>query len=250
MNQVQKVDEFGLPPLVPESTRLIEVISRAASDPNTDIAKLEKLLEMHERITSRQAEQDFNVAMTAAQMEMRPVAFDAENPSTKSKYASYAALDRSLRPIYTKHGFALSFGEGDTPKPDHLRVTCLVTHGNGYSRLYFRDLPADGKGAKGGDVMTKTHASGAAQSYGMRYLLKGIFNVAVGEDDDDGNSAGELDLPITADQLDWLRDNLEKTGSNIEVFCEYFKIKALPDLKQRDHPRAVEMLNHKARVKK
>ena len=35
--------------------------------------------------------------------------------------------------------------------------------------------------------MTKTHATGAATQYGMRYLLKMIFNVAVGENDKDGN---------------------------------------------------------------
>jgi hypothetical protein len=40
--------------------------------------------------------------------------------------------------------------------------------------------------------MTKTHAAGAAMSYGMRYLLKMIFNVAVGEDDRDGN---EVEAP-------------------------------------------------------
>lgn len=50
-------------------------------------------------------------------------------------------------------------------------------------------MPADGKGAKGGDVMTKTHAAGSAMSYGQRYLLKMIFNLAVG-DDDDGQKAG------------------------------------------------------------
>ena len=47
----------------------------------------------------------------------------------------------------------------------------------------------NGKGAKGGDVMTRTHATGAALSYGMRYLLRMIFNVAVGEGDTDGNGA-------------------------------------------------------------
>lgn len=32
-------------------------------------------------------------------------------------------------------------------------------------------------------MMTKTHATGAAMSYGMRYLLKMIFNAAIGEAD-------------------------------------------------------------------
>lgn len=68
-----------------------------------------------------------------------------------------------------------------------VRVLCYVAHAQGHSRTYHIDMPADGKGAKGGDVMTKTHAVGAGASYGMRYLLKMIFNVAVGEDDADGN---------------------------------------------------------------
>jgi hypothetical protein len=68
-------------------------------------------------------------------------------------------------------------------------VICRVSHQNGHSRTYQIDMPADGKGAKGGDVMTKTHATGSAVSYGMRYLLKMIFNIAVSDKDDDGNAA-------------------------------------------------------------
>jgi hypothetical protein len=67
-------------------------------------------------------------------------------------------------------------------------VTCHVSHRGGWGADYRIDMPADGKGAKGGDVMTKTHAVGSATQYGMRYLLKMIFNVAIGEDDD-GNAA-------------------------------------------------------------
>jgi hypothetical protein len=125
--------------------------------------------------------------MSEAQSEMRPVAADAENPQTRSRYASYEALDRALRPIYTKHGFALSFNTGDAPLPD-VRARALRRDARRrHAKVYKADMPADGKGAKGGDVMTKTHATGSAMSYGMRYLLKMIFNVAVGEDDDDGN---------------------------------------------------------------
>jgi hypothetical protein len=63
-------------------------------------------------------------------------------------------------------------------------------------------MPADGKGAKGGDVMTKTHATGAAMSYGARYLLKYIFNVAVGEDDNDGNGSTPLSEDIVVSAVD------------------------------------------------
>jgi hypothetical protein len=173
-----------------EAAALIQVISRAASDPAVDINKLERLMEMHERITAKEAEKAYTVSMAACQADIRQVAPDADNPQTRSKYATYAKLDSVLRPIYTRHGFALSFGEADAPKPEYVRVTCDVSHIGGHTKSYHRDMPADGKGAKGGDVMTKTHAAGAAGSYGARYLLKGIFNVAIGEYDNDGNGDG------------------------------------------------------------
>lgn len=164
----------------PEVTTMIQVIERAASNPSVDLDKMERLLEMQERILNRNAEAEFNEAMTRAQSEMGRISADANNPQTRSRYASYGQLDRHLRPIYAKHGFSLSFSTEPAAVPEAIRVTCTVAKG-GFSRQYHIDMPADGKGAKGGDVMTKTHATGAAVSYGMRYLLKMIFNVAVGE---------------------------------------------------------------------
>lgn len=211
-----------------EAAALIEVISKAAKDPAVDVDKLERLMAMHERITAREAEKAFNVAMSVCQAEIKQVAPDADNPQTRSKYATYGKLDSVLRPIYTKHGFALSFGEDACEKPDIVRVTCIVSHKDGFSRKYHRDMPADGKGAKGGDVMTKTHAAGAAGSYGARYLLKGIFNVAIGEYDDDGNGANgtRMDEGKAADFLaaidasadaDSLLDNFRKAYKAAEA---------------------------------
>lgn len=169
-----------------DATSLMDVISRAASDPNTDVDKLERLMGLYERITAHKALTDYDAAMSTAQEEMRPIAADANNPQTRSKYASYAALDRALRPIYTKHGFSLSFYQGDGAPADHVRIACRVARA-GHTERPHLDMPSDGKGAKGGDVMTKTHATGAAITYGKRYLLGMIFNIAVGEDLD-GNA--------------------------------------------------------------
>lgn len=176
-----------LPQVVSDSGAIMQVISRAASDPNCDIDKMERLLAMHERMTASQAESAFNSSMSDAQSEMRPVSADANNPQTRSKYATYAKLDKALRPIYTSKGFALSFGTSADAPEGFVCVLCYVSHKSGHTRTYQILMPSDGKGAKGGDVMTKTHAVGAGVSYGCRYLLKMIFNVAVGEDDDDGN---------------------------------------------------------------
>jgi len=152
------------------------------------IDTIERLAKLQREMIEYDAKVAFNDAMQRAQSKMKRVGADATNPQTRSKYASYAKLDGALRPLYSEEGFSLSFNTADSPLPDHLRVICDVSKG-GYVKPYQLDMPNDGKGAKGGDAMTKTHATGAAASYGMRYLLKMIFNVAVGESDDDGNSA-------------------------------------------------------------
>lgn len=218
---------------------LLEVIARAARDPNVDIDKMERLIAMQERVMSRQAEEAFNIAMNAAQSEMRPISANASNPQTKSRYATYDKLDRELRPIYTSHGFSLSFDEGDSPKPEHVRVLCYVSHIGGHTRTYHRDMPADGKGAKGGDVMTKTHAAGAAGSYGARYLLKGIFNISIGEDDNDGNGSVEM---INAQQCAELRQLIAQAGVTEDSFCDYVKCGTLPELAARNFDRAKGVL--------
>lgn len=167
---------------------LLQVIERAAANPAVDIDKMERLMAMHERVVARDAEAAFNDAMTACQGEVRQVMPDAFNPQTKSRYASYPALDAKLRPVYSKHGFAISYNtKPSTLGADWMVVMALVSKG-AYTRPYEIDMPRDGKGAKGGDVMTKTHATGAGMQYGMRYLLKGIFNVAIGDLDNDGNA--------------------------------------------------------------
>lgn len=186
-----------VPALRSDSSALTQAIIQAAQDPNVNLDKMERLLSMHERITARDSEQRFNDAMAEAQSRMGRIAADAVNPQTRSKYATYAQLDRHVRPIYTSCGFSLSFDQGDGAPEGHVRVLCYVSNA-GHTRTYHADIPSDGKGAKGNDVMTKTHAVGSGKTYGKRYLLKDIFNIAVGEDDDDGNGAAEGAISETA----------------------------------------------------
>jgi hypothetical protein len=110
---------------------------------------------------------------------MDPIRTDCKNDQTKSKYASLAAVDAVARPIYTRYGFSLSFDTAGHEKADWLRVVCKIHHAGGHTETASIDLPADGKGAKGGDVMTRTHAMGSAISYARRYLLSMIFSLAI-----------------------------------------------------------------------
>jgi len=227
---------------VTESAAIMQVIERAALNPDVDVDKMERLFEMHQKITAKTSEEAFNEAMSKAQSKMGRISADCTNPQTKSNYASYAALDRVLRPIYTENGFALSFGTDEGAAQDFVRVTCHVSHSDGHSRKHYIDMSADGKGAKGGNVMTQTHATGAAMTYGMRYLLKLIFNVAIGEDENDGNEPVEKITEIQANELyalinenelpmkqyeRWLKDALKVNS------IEEISINALPEAKRQ-----------------
>lgn len=222
---------------------LLEVISRAASDPTIDVEKMERLVELSRSIKRDEAEAAFNVAMSTCQEEMRPISADATNPQTKSRYASYGKLDKVLRPIYTRHGFSLSFSDGETTKPEHVRVTCLVRHKQGHKESHWKDMAADGKGAKGGDVMTKTHALGAAQQYGMRYLLKGIFNVAIGEDDRDGNDSDEPTL--NEKQVADLEALISEVGADKARFLKHIQCSSLGQILAKNFPAVVKLLEAK-----
>jgi hypothetical protein len=189
------------------------------------IEVIERLSALQEKAQDRDAEVQFNLAMNAAQAEIVRVAPDLTNPQTNSKYASYPTLDRKIRPVYIRHGFSLSFNT-ESPLPEVVRVLCYVAHKDGHTRTSQVDMPADGKGAKGNDVMTKTHAAGSAMQYGMRYLLKLIFNVSVGVDDD-GNSAGGVPIPeeIQVQALDAIA-NCNTMQELMAVYKTAYKIAA------------------------
>jgi hypothetical protein len=236
MNAVEKIaDHMPSSMPVPQTTsasQLLAVLSRMMADPSVDIERIERGAALYERALARDAETAFNSAMAAAQEEMRPIAANANNPQTKSRYAKYDALDNAVRPIYSKHGFSLSFYQGEGAPEGHIRVQCKLSCGGHTERPYL-DMPADGKGAKGGDVMTKTHATGAGVTYGRRYLLGMIFNLVIG-DDDDGNAAGKsaaaappVPGSITQDQADQLRDLLETKGASVAAFVGWAKQKSL-----------------------
>lgn len=206
---------------------LLSVIARAASDPSVDIDKLERLLEMQERVVARDAERRFNEAMAAAQKEMPQIKRGGKNSTTNSTYAELDAMSEAMLPIIAKHGFALSFGTDVSPLEKHYRVTCDVSHIGGHTRRYVADVPADLTGMKGTQNKTSTHAFGSTLSYGRRYLKMLIFDVATTDDDGRAASGGEL---IDNVRLKLLNDLADAVGADKEKLCKHLKIDALNEL--------------------
>lgn len=219
-------------PAVSDAGQLMDVLVREASNPNCNPDKMIAMHSLLKEIRADENERMFNAAMATAQAEMRRIAADSDNPQTRSRYASYAAIDRAIRPIYTQNGFALSFGTEDGAPEQCVRIVCHVTC-SGHTRKYHIDMPADGKGAKGGDVMTRTHATGAAVTYGRRYLLAMIFNLAIGQDDD-GNGAApdapDINGVIGPQQMKALQEKIARVAIDIEKVCKFAHVESLGEI--------------------
>lgn len=211
-----------LPAVQSDSASLMTLLVKVASDPAADVAKIERLAALVEHQQQRQAEQEFNLAMVEAQAEMPRVQKNKENDHTKSSYANLDAVIKDVTPIYTKHGFSLSFGTAESPKAG-LRVVCHVAHRGGFARDYMADIPVDSQGAK-----NPVQGFGSSVSYARRYLTLMIFNIST-TDDDDGNASGGAGC-ITPDQVAWIEQVLTEHSFPLPTFLKWAGVDRVEDI--------------------
>lgn len=202
---------------------IMSVIGRAASDPNVDVGKMERLYAMLKEEKAAIAEQKFNEAMRKVQMEMPRIVKDAKNPQTNSRYVQLETLSKAAVPIYTANGFSLIFSEGESANPAKIRVMCEVKHEGGHTRTYHLDLSPDDTGAKGNASKTKIHGEGSTFSYGQRYLMKLIFNLTIVGEDDDGNQGNKPKSP-GASSLGGAVDDRDLKWKLVDFFRTKFAI--------------------------
>lgn len=218
---------------------------------NVPVAQMAELFALHQKMEADKARRDFAVAFGKCQQEMVAIAKDKKGD--KSTYATYLQLDTAIRPIYVKHGFSVSFNSGESTLPDHVKVLGYLLHDGGHEKTYEADIPCDGKGAKGNDVMTKTHARGSAFTYGKRYLLIMMFNIALKDKaDDDGKAAGDQvpDAPISDEQVEELRALMKGADANEERFCKTFGFESLTEIMQSQFETAKKRVMDKVRKAK
>lgn len=183
MNELQKYE----PQEVARPLDVSAMFSEAMKMGKDGVEIIRELVTLRREEEARQAEREFNSAMTLAQQEMPEVVKDAKNPSTNSMFARLETIERVAKKIYQKHGFSLQFSQVDCSNPNLMRISCKVLHAGGHSAMHTIDLSPDDVGMKGSPTKTKVHGQGSTFSYGKRYLTAGIFNITiVGADNDAG----------------------------------------------------------------
>ena len=118
-------------------------------------------------------------ALAAAQVEMKPAVKDSTNPHFKSSYADLEAVNEAAR-VLAKHGIAVTclpdgWNEG------RVVLRAMLIHSSGELLEGRMEVPV----AKQNDAQSL----GSALTYGRRYAIAALANIATS--DDDGNAAAD-----------------------------------------------------------
>ena len=116
-------------------------------------------------------------ALAQAQGEMKNARLNKQNPHFKSRYADLAEIRDTVTPALSKHGIAVAHGM-DASDNGIVVVTRLI-HASGQWIESRFPIAYD-----------KPQTMGSAITYGRRYNLSAITNIAA-DDDDDANSAND-----------------------------------------------------------
>lgn len=213
-------------PPVQQSGDILSVIARAAADPNVDIDKLERLLEMQERVIARTARAAYYDALAELQPKLPVIAekggIKDRNGNIQSTYALWEDVNEAIRPILAEHGFSLTFKVSRAS--DQISTIGILAHREGHSEQTELSLPTDTSGSK-----NAVQAVGSSTSYGKRYTAFALLNITSTGEDDDGNKAGRAE-PIDNVRHKLLNDLADAVGADKIKLCHHLKIDSLKEL--------------------
>ena len=227
-----------------EGQPMANIISQAIAK-GANLPEVRELLNILKEGEAYEAKKCFHASMSKVCAAIPVVEKTEYNPITKSKFAPLVGIVTAIKPIYTAGGFSLSFNEGETSKPEHMRIIGILTHEKGHTENYFYDIPLDGKGLKGNSNMTAIQAKGSTVSYGRRYLICMIFNVPTG-DDVDGNLPNGI---IDEKELSNIRDQIAELGASENTICSHLQIDDLEKLPKKDYQKVLSALEYRRKNK-
>lgn len=170
----------------PDAPLMVQIVQMMQSGMKIETDTMEKMIEMSERVEANNARKAYASAFSLAQADIGGVVKTRKNNQTNSMYAGLDDVIEMSKTVCATHGFSITFHEGVTEKPDHVRICATVLHKDGHPVQSHYDVPIGGVGIKGVVNMTAIHAKATSVSYGQRYLLCMIWNIPT--KDNDGNA--------------------------------------------------------------
>ena len=160
----------------------LQLMQQALTTPNMDMSVLKDMLAMQKEVMAQQAIIDFNNDFSVMSRKIPVISHTKKSYSTT--YTPLEDIVNIVRPILSEHGFSVSFNN-EQPEKGFVTVTCQLRHKGGHMIENALTLPTEAV-TKG---MNPMQAIGGAISYGKRYTLCGILNIATTADDDNNGFA-------------------------------------------------------------
>lgn len=227
---------------VQQPDAMLAMIDKVCSDPNFDITKMEKLIEMRNAELGRVAEIDFNRAFSEMQPKLPRVISTHKNDQTNSSYSKIEDINSTVLPVISQYGFGVSFKVLSQDK-EGVRVQAILRHTGGHKESTDLFMPYDKCGIKGTVNKTDIHATGSTITYAKRYAMCMLLDISTGSDNDGNNSNPQF---ITQQQVNEMNDLIEQTGiDKIKFISEYLKVDSLVKLPVANHGKAMNALKQK-----
>ena len=228
---MSETQELVLTPPEPKQLTPMELLQTViqTQNPRESVEVVKELVKLQNAMRMQDAEVAFNQALADCQNEIKMVVNDSEKTAPGGKHwATYKALDKAIRQIWTRQGFSLSFGSQLSPAPDQMIAEAYLSRGL-YTRTYAIPMDIGGKGPKGDGALSKPHAILAGMEYSRRILVKMIFNIITGDEGELPDGEGQVDKG-------WLSIQLEEISrcETIEGLTEAFKAAGRVALKVND----------------
>ena len=247
MTEIAKTVEPGQIQIQRAADPMVSLIERVVMDPNASVDKLERMLEMRERMQAQAAKQAFDNAIAEAKAEIRPimktgsVSYGEGAKKTEFRHETLDGIAKEVDPILSRHG--LSYRFRSKQEGGQLHVTCVVAHRDGYAEEATRSGAPDTSGSKNG-----YQAVGSAATYLQRYTLKLALGLSAAKDDD-AASVKQRD-PISEDQYHALRALIEQAGGDEEALLKFLKVDDLTEIPAGKYGVADKILRQKIAAKK
>ena len=206
----------------------------AAVKADTDLDKLEKLLEIQMKWEGNEARKAYFKAIAAFKEESPKVTKDKENKQYNSMYTTLGNLINTVNPILSKHGLSASW---DIEQNGVIKVICKLTHCLGHSEIASMQADADKSGSKSAIQQIKSTIT-----YLKAVTFESICGLASSNAnyDDDGQSAG-VEL-IDEKQLSKIMDFLISLDKDETKFCAFLKVDKLENLPKSQYQQAIAAL--------
>ncbi len=179
------------------------MFERLAKDASVPVEKLEKLIELQERIMRHNAKAAFDAAFSQMQAEIPEVTEKGRievKGNLRSTYAKLEDIHKAILPILKAHGFAIRHRtEWPADRQGIIRIVGILSHEQGHSEESSFEAPADKS-----DYRTDIQSMGSTVSYGRRYTTLDLLNIVTRGQDDDGQSSGRPEPPKGYDE--WVND--------------------------------------------